>query len=44
MDISKETFCLSPFGKTLLLAIFWGMKVIEENHEKSKVAVLPPDH
>lgn len=44
IEVPEENILLEPVGKNTLPAIFWGMRVIEENYGKSKVAVLPSDH
>ncbi|HII67117.1 MAG TPA: mannose-1-phosphate guanylyltransferase/mannose-6-phosphate isomerase [Thermococcaceae archaeon] len=44
IELPKENILLEPVGKNTLPAIYWGMKIIEENYGKSKVAVLPSDH
>jgi mannose-1-phosphate guanylyltransferase/mannose-6-phosphate isomerase len=44
IEVPEENILLEPVGKNTLPAIFWGMKAIEENYGKSKVAVLPSDH
>jgi len=44
IELPKENILLEPVGKNTLPAIYWGMKVIEENYGESKVAVLPSDH
>ena len=44
LEIPEENILLEPIGKNTLPAIYWGMKIIEENYGRSKVAVLPSDH
>ncbi|EHR77684.1 mannose-1-phosphate guanyltransferase [Thermococcus litoralis DSM 5473] len=44
IEVPEENILLEPVGKNTLPAIFWGMRVVEENYGKSKVAVLPSDH
>ncbi|WP_324735395.1 mannose-1-phosphate guanylyltransferase/mannose-6-phosphate isomerase [Thermococcus sp. SY098] len=44
IDIPEENVLLEPVGKNTLPAIYWGIRTINENFGKSKVAVLPSDH
>jgi mannose-1-phosphate guanylyltransferase/mannose-6-phosphate isomerase len=44
IELSEENILLEPVGKNTLPAIYWGIKTIQEDYGKSKVAVLPSDH
>ncbi|CAB50140.1 mannose-1-phosphate guanylyltransferase/mannose-6-phosphate isomerase [Pyrococcus abyssi] len=44
LKVPEENILLEPVGKNTLPAIYWGLKVIDENYGDSVVAVLPSDH
>ncbi|ASJ17138.1 mannose-1-phosphate guanylyltransferase/mannose-6-phosphate isomerase [Thermococcus chitonophagus] len=44
VKVPEENVLLEPIGKNTLPAIYWGLKVIDENYGDSVVAVLPSDH
>ncbi|MFA4640627.1 mannose-1-phosphate guanylyltransferase/mannose-6-phosphate isomerase [Pyrococcus kukulkanii] len=44
VKVPEENVLLEPVGKNTLPAIYWGLKVIDENYGDSIVAVLPSDH
>ncbi|ASI98161.1 mannose-1-phosphate guanylyltransferase/mannose-6-phosphate isomerase [Thermococcus celer] len=44
VSVPEENILLEPVGKNTLPAIYWGIKRVEEEFGKSRVAVLPSDH